>query len=1073
MGASVGVTRAALSTRQVAILLEQMLCASAPVHNIGGSCLLEGAVDTERFARAARTAVSASDALRIVLRREAGVISQEVLSRVDDGVFACLDAPDAAAMDDLLAAQLSEPFELFDTPLYRLRLIRGPDDRSYFAVFAHHVVCDGSSLSLVAERVLAAYDADGDARADPSSAHAPSYLDALQSERAYEASGAFERDGAFWAARFASPPPGPFQSKRPDQIHAAAADALQIDLEPATYAQLTSIAADLGGTSFHAILAALHCFLRRWTGAPDVALGVSLMNRKTAALKQTVGLLASAVPVRLVTEGSASFQDVLRSTIEEVRQVYRHHRYPFGRIARDAAKPSAESFAQVNVSFLRNFQRAEAGGARVQLSDQLLNPYEFGPLKIYVIEMTGPGAPLRLRFLFNRAWFDPGEGQDISARFVSFIRSLVREPDQAIANISLLDPVERRRVLIDWNDTGAGSTDDRCFHEIVTEQARRAPDAVAVVCGEQTLSYRALDARAEKIASRMRALGVGAETIVGLCLERSVDTVAALLGVMKAGGAYLPLDPHYPRERLAFMLEDSAASVVVTTSVLAPQMPVHTARLLLLDVADDRTSERPSRTDDGGPGSLAYVIYTSGSTGRPKGAMLTHGGLVNLAHGIACGFGLGPEDRVLQFSSLSFDASVIEIALALSVGAQIHLAERAALFPGRDLAETMIDRGITLAVLPPSSLRHLGGFSFPALRTVLVAGEPCPPELAAEWRRRCTLINGYGPTETTVCATYGVVVSDAPSVPIGRPAPNVRTYVLDGDLDPAPVGVPGELYVAGEGVGRGYLNRPGLTAELFVANPFGPAGSRMYRTGDRVRHLPNGELEFVGRVDQQVKVRGHRVELGEVEAALLTHPNVRQAAVTTYDEGGEIRLAAYVAAAGRRPDPADIRSHLRGALPDYMAPSVFVILDELPLSPNGKIDRKALPAPEVGRDARQALIAPESPLEETLAAIWREVLKLDAVGVRDNFFELGGTSLMLAQVQALLAQRTGVAAPLVDFLTYPTISSLAQSIRGETALTAHPGRGPTHERARTGAIQERGALRKAARLGAALKELAR
>jgi amino acid adenylation domain-containing protein len=1067
MTASDDGARVELSTRQGSILLEQMLCGGAPVHNIGGYCVLQGGLDTERFARAVQAAASATDALRIVLRRDAGGIWQEVLSSVPDGVFACLDAPDDAGMEQVLAAQLAEPFQLFDAPLYRIRLIRGPEGRAYFAVIAHHVVSDGPSLPLVGERVLDAYGVDGEEGAS-GPVTAPSFLDALNAEREYEASSAFERDGAFWASRFASPPPALFRIKRPDQAHAAIADALEIDLDARTFAQLKAVAADLGGTPFHAVVAALHCFLRRLMGESDIVLGVSLLNRKTAALKKTVGLLASAAPVRLSTEGSASFRDVIRSTMEEVRQVYRHHRYPLARVGRDAAGASADTFAQVKVSFLqRRLYRDEAGEARIPLADQLLSPFEFGPLKVYVVEILGPDAPFRMRFLFNRAWFDPGEGADISERFVRFLRHLIREPDQAIGDIALLDEQERRRILIEWNDTGPRLTDQRGFHELVAEQGRRTPDAVAVVCGRQTLTYGALNDRADEIARRLHGLGVEAEMIVGLCVERSTDTVAALLGILKAGAAYLPLDPDYPKERLAFMLEDSAASLVVTTSALAPRLPTPTARLLLLeDVAEDGGLQRSLPATGGGPDALAYVIYTSGSTGRPKGAMLTHGGLVKLARGVAREFGLGADDRVLQFASLSFDASVIEIALALSVGAQIHLADRAALFPGRDLAQTLVDRGITLAVLPPSSLRHLGAFSFPALRTVLVAGEPCPPELAAEWRQRCTFINGYGPTETTVCATFAAVRSDAPSVPIGRPVPDTQVYVLDGDLEPVPMGFPGELYVAGGGVGRGYLNRPGLTAERFIADPFGPAGSRMYRTGDRARHRRDGDLEFLGRVDQQVKVRGHRIELGEVESALLAHREVRQAAVTTFDDGGDVRLAAYVAGAGRRPDAASLRDHLRRTLPDYMAPSVFVVLDELPLSPNGKVDRKMLPAPEAGRDPRQAMTAPETSLEETLVAIWRQVLKVEAVGVRDNFFELGGTSLMLAQVQALVAERTGRAVPLVDFLTYPTISSLTQSIKGETAAPGGASRESAHQRASAGGIQQRGALRKAARRGA-------
>jgi amino acid adenylation domain-containing protein len=630
------------------------------------------------------------------------------------------------------------------------------------------------------------------------------------------------------------------------------------------------------------------------------------------------------------------------------------------------------------------------------------------------------------------------------------LEQMVAEPEQRIGDVSLLKGAEREQVLVEWNRTEA-EYPQRCAHELFEEQAKKRPEAVAVEYEDQSWSYRELNERANQLARHLGEMGVGPEVLVGLCVERSLEMVVGILGILKAGGAYVPLDPEYPVERLAFMLEDSGIAVLLSQSHLLNGLPAGWVQILCLDsqweqIAEQNTGNLEISLE---AGNAAYVIYTSGSSGWPKGVLNTHGGLSNLAAQQRRLFGVSPESGVMQFASLSFDAATSEWAMALTSGARLVLVKREKLLDPEELVRVMEQREIEVVTLPPSVLGMLPEVELRKLNTLVVAGEACWAELVSKWGEGRRMLNAYGPSEATVCATVSEPLGKTRKPDIGKPIGNAVVYVLDENLQAVPVGVGGELYIGGQGVARGYRNRPGLTAEKFVPHAFGKVGGeRMYRTGDRARWRSDGTLEFLGRLDDQVKVRGYRIELGEIEAALLECAGVEQVLVIVRGEGAKRQLVAYVvvrSAAGKdkaegalRTGSAELSEQLRRRLPEYMVPSAFVLLKALPLTPNGKVDRKALPEPEhYGRDGEDAG-TPRSAEEEILCGIFAAVLKQEHVGIEQNFFELGGHSLLAMQVIVRIRSAFDVELPLRALFEAPTVGELAERVQGTERVTAPP-----------------------------------
>ncbi|MDH3438906.1 MAG: amino acid adenylation domain-containing protein, partial [Betaproteobacteria bacterium] len=640
---------------------------------------------------------------------------------------------------------------------------------------------------------------------------------------------------------------------------------------------------------------------------------------------------------------------------------------------------------------------------------------------------------LRVDFVYSTDLFDAATIRRMLVHYERLLEGVVADPECRLSHLPLLSDAERNQLLVEWNDT-ANAFPRKCVHELFEEQVACTPEATAVEYEGRKLSYRELNTRANQLAHHLIALGVGPEVLVGVCLERSLELIVALLGILKAGGAYMPLEPSYPRERLSFMLEDARPAFLVTTSAKLDVLPLDLPEIVTLDAGaaafgyENASAPKTSVSLD----NLAYVIYTSGSTGRPRGVQLGHHGLCNMAVCHAREFQIHAGSRVLQFASFSFDASVLEIFTALTVGATLCLAPRDHLLPGRELVDTLQHQKITTVLLPPSALAVMPDTDLPHLETLIAGGERCTADLVRRWAPGRRFFNAYGPTECTVTATtWRCSEMDRSDPPIGRPRANARAYILDSALNLVPPGVEGELYIGGDGLARGYLNRPEPTAERFVRDPFSTVpGARMYRSGDLARYCPDGSIEFLGRLDDQVKIRGFRIEPGEVEAVLCEHPAVRQAVVQVReDASGDKRLVAYVVPAD--PSLTDIeplRALLRERLPDYMRPVPYVLLEHLPLTANGKVDRKALPAPDARAYTTGVYEAPVGEIEATLAQIWAEVLRLERVGRNDNFFNLGGHSLLATKVVSRARDRFDLHLPLRLMFEEPTVKGLADCI---------------------------------------------
>jgi amino acid adenylation domain-containing protein len=797
-----------------------------------------------------------------------------------------------------------------------------------------------------------------------------------------------------------------------------------------------------GGSAFllYATLAAgVKACLYRYGGGESVAIGSPARRRTDGAFQK-----ANALSIVDSLSAQMSFRQLLHSVRATLLEAYAHQDYAYSRVLRDLSLDEIEGRCPL-------FAVALSLG---DIHDRLPEVKNDLTLNLRTEGEAIKGSALYLPHALTRETVER-----FCKHFAQVLRHALKQPDMPLAGLSLLDEAECRQLLDEFSRTQPDHALQPTAIELFEQQAATHPTAIALGFGDEVLTYAELNARANRLAHYLRQAGVGAETFVGLYLRRGWESVVGLLAVWKAGGASLPLDPDYPRERIAFMLGDARVPVLLTLGDLAETLPPVDARVIKLDtdhaLFSRESEENPRLVPEAD--TPAYVIYTSGSTGRPKGVVVTHAGFSNLLLAQRRVYEVGAGERVLQFASLSFDASVAEVGLALCTGASLWLASREELMPGVGLIGLLKRNAITNVTLPPSALSVMPEADLPELRTLIVAGEACPAEAVEQWGKNRRFVNAYGPTEATVWATFKECRPAQEGQPtIGRPVVNTEVYILDRQWQPVPVGVAGELYLGGAGLARGYLNRPELTAERFIPHPFTTAaGARLYRTGDVARYRADGEIEFVGRADEQVKVRGFRIELGEVEAALREAAGVRACVVVAReDTPGDKRLVAYVTSGdGRSVETSALRAELRGRVPEYMVPSAFVVLDELPLTPNGKIDRRALPAPDAARpELDEAHVAAGNPVEEVLAGIWADVLGLERIGIHDNFLELGGHSLLATRVFSRVREAFQVEVPIKTLFEAPTVAGLARII--SAAMGAASG---LHERA-IGRTSHEGAL---------------
>jgi amino acid adenylation domain-containing protein len=1034
---------APLSDAQQALLLEQTLAPCVPLVNIGAYFRVEGKLHSELLREAVAAVSQNCDAVCTVLCARDGGVVQEVRPGVKAS-YAEAECADHTAALEWGTALCRAPYTLFDASLYRIHLARLPNGPDYFFVSNHHLLSDGWSLGLMARRVLDAYRALHSGRS--ASCSCPQFWDYLREADLYRNSAAFERDAQFWQSRREPPQPRLFRAKRVlSEAVGAPAEIVSTRLSRETCRSLGEQVS--GATPFQILVAAIYAFFARHFGQDDLAIGISLLNRSSEARKHTLGHLVSIAMTRIRGGWERSFADIVTEVASELRQVYRHHRYPPTEIVRQSGgKDRREPLFNITLTYLQymRYDGAFLGDPALESirleypPTRILNGHESAPVHVSICDLN-PQADVQIDFTFNGAWWDREYARTVGEQCSAFIEALAKHAGRSSLKHEALSgwhTASRERAR-----TPARNVETRLVAELVSARAVQTPKAMAIDCAGEVLTYAELDRRSDVLASALVDNGVGPEQVVALYVEPSPEWAVGVLGIWKAGAIYMPLDPGGPQDRTAWLLADAHVKAVVTEGRFLARLPQEPTLRLQMDELPAQShgrATRPMLSMQNG----AYLIYTSGSSGTPKGVIVTHGGLSNLAHALARHY--RADDRVLQFARITFDASIWEI-LALTAGACLCLPRNRS--PLEGLAELLTSARITVATLPPAALWVLDGRRrYPDLRVLISAGEACPPELAKSWSAQCQFVNAYGPTEIAVCASEYIcneAMSDS-SVPIGQALPNVRLYVLDEWLEPVPAGIAGELFVGGCGVARGYLERAGLTAQRFLADPFGEPGARLYRTGDRVRRRPDGNLEYIGRTDLQLKIRGYRIEPGEIEATLLRHPLVRQAVIVSEEErSGDARLIGFVVLTpGSTLSMQELRNDLARGLPDYMLPARLVTLEQMPLTPHGKIDRASLRAPEVSDPLPQPYATAPSATEETLLGIWAEVLGSGRVGLHENFFDAGGTSVSLARVHALISEKFGRALALVDLLAHPTISSLAQHLQQLEVTVAPSNAGP-------------------------------
>jgi amino acid adenylation domain-containing protein len=1046
---------APLSPGQERLWFLERLAPGTAAYHVPAALRLRGELDAAALDRALAEVVARHEILRTRFVERDGAPVQVVdaapaapLITVDDLRSLAPDEREAA-LEERLAAEALRTFDLAAEHPLRARLWRLGEAEHALHMVTHHIATDGWSLGIMQRELWTAYHAISRGER-PAWAPLPmQYADHASAQRELLSGERLEREMAFWRAHLDGAPPTlelPIDRPRPAAL-TFRGSSVERDVGAATLDALRALGREERSTLYITLLAVWHLLLARLAGVDDVVVGSPVAGRTSTQVEPLIGFFVNTIAVRADLTGDPSFRGLLRRVREAAVGALRHQDFPFDRVVEMLAPGRSSG---VNPVFQTIFALEPASGAAARLPGLAMEPLRPNveaparfDLSLFAFELADR---LSLGLSYSTDLFDAATAERMVAQYARLLEQIVARPDLRISELELLSAEEHALVVADWNRTTTAYPRERCVHELFSEQAALTPGARALDGETGALSYAELDARSNRLAHLLRARGVGADTRVGVLLERGPELVVALLAILKAGGAYVPLDPEYPPERLAFMLRDSGAALVMSASALPKLLEDSPCPVLRLDAeALDGQPDTPPESN-AGPESLAYIVYTSGSTGTPKGVMVPHRAIVRLVRG-ATYARFGPAETHLLLAPVTFDAATFEIWGALLNGARLAIAPPGPLSPAE--LGTLLERFEVRTLWLTAGLFHQVVDAAPEalrpLRQLLAGGEALSPahcRRVLEAHPDLRLINGYGPTENTTfscCHTIDAGVGE--SVPIGRPIQNSRAYVLDVALRPVPIGVWGELYVGGDGVARGYLGRAALTAERFIPDAFSQQPSaRLYRTGDRVRWSVDGVLEFGGRFDQQLKVRGHRIEPGEIEAALLAHPDVAEAAVVALGEADDKRLVAYVVARAAGLDVDALREHVGERLPAYMVPAAFVVLDQLPLTRNGKLDRRALPAPEF--HAANAYTAPRTPVEETLAAIWAEVLGVERVGVEDDFFQLGGHSLLATRVVSRAQAALGVELPLRLLFEHPTVAALSAQLdalrREGQQLRLHP-----------------------------------
>lgn len=1046
-----------LSSGQKGLWFLQKMKPDSYAYNVPCAYRVHGILDADAFKRAFQALMNRRPVLGTILKTNEDGEPLQSVSYKKPLFFEeeSISHMEESEIEPFLRALAHEPFDLEKGPLIRVYLFSRSNREHILFVNMHHIIFDGSSSIVFIDELMKLFKEERTGEKAVLPEIGSSYADYVKWQEDMLESDEGKEHKEYWLDKLSGDPPVlnlPADTRKDSESRSRGCRIYGTEITAELSGKLKKLAENNRVYLFTVLLSAYKVLLHRYTEQDDIITGIPTAGRTRTEFEDLIGYFINTLPIRTHLSGDISFEHLLQNVHKSSMGALEHQDYPFPEIVKEMrgrgrSEKSDNPLFQTSFvlqnwvkGFDNNFFEKRENDAVFKLEPMLnIQQEEDFNLALEVIDVER----FLLFFKYDSGLYNRDTVVRMSNHFKGLLEGITNNPAQKISRLPLLSESERRKTLVTWNDTKADYPKDKCIHHLFEEQAKRTPDAVALVCQDKQSTYKELNESANRLGRYLQKLGVGPETLVGICMERSINIIVGLIGILKAGGAYVPLDPEYPEDRLAYMLEDAKVPVLLTERALLDSLPAHDSKVVCLD-SERRTIGEEKKTNVSGDvtfDNLAYVIYTSGSTGKPKGVMIRHRGLPNLSRAQIRLFGVEQTSRVLQFASLSFDASISEIAMALCSGAALCLASREDLSPGENLKETLNRHAVTHVTLPPTALTLMSSEDMTELTTIIVAGEPCPSELAAAWSKNRTFINAYGPTESTVCASGMRYDGEEGALNIGKPIDNTQLFILDRLLQPVPIGVPGELHIGGAGLARGYLNRPDLTKEKFIPNPFSKEqGSRIYKTGDLCRYLPDGNIEFLGRMDHQVKIRGFRIELGEIEAALREHTQVKEAVVIAReDQPGNKQLTAYLAPEEKEktPEQSELRGFLKAKLPDYMIPSPFVTLEALPLTPNGKIDRKALPAPDRDLMREHAFAAPGNEMEEIISSIWKEVLNLEKVSVHDDFFVMGGHSLLAIVVVSRIQKKFSVRIPIKSIFDFPTISEFGEYM-DQTISSAEP-----------------------------------
>jgi len=944
-----------------------------------------------------------------------------------------LDQPTQSIMvQTLINNHVQEPFNLKTGPLFKAKLLQLKDDQFILLLNMHHISSDGWSIGIFIRELCHAYLTFSQGQKPTLEPLPIQYSDFATWQRNWLQGEVLETQINYWKKQLKDAPPRlelPTDYPRPP-IQSYKGSHYSHTLTPELTEQLKTLSQQEGVSLYMLLLAVFNLLLSRYSRQDDLCIGSPIANRPHPQTEGLIGFFANTLVLRNQIKSEQSFQQFLHQTRQTCLDAYQHQDIPFEFLVEQLKPVRSLSYNPIfQVMFAVENNDSEAlnlPGLKIEWID---SSYPFAKFDLSLLALESDGQ-LNCNWEYATDLFETITIQRMAEHWEVLLQQIVTNPQQTISTLSWLTKADQKQLEL-WNQTNTNYPQDKTLVDLFEEQVNKTPDNIALVFEEQSLTYQELSQKANQLAHFLHQnYQIKPDTLIGICIERSLDMATALLAVLKAGAAYVPIDSNYPEERIKYILENSKISLLLTQSFINDKLSgffsEFSGQLINLDRLNFESFPCHNLALQSKPNDLAYVIYTSGSTGQPKGVMVEHKGLCNLALVEIETFDVHPSSRVLQFASFSFDAFIWEVLMAWGGGATLYLGNKDNLMPGLPLVERLRDDAITHITLPPSALAVLPWENLPSLQTIIVAGEACSPELVKKWSQGRNFFNGYGPTEGSVCATIAKYTSFEEKITIGRPIPNVQVYILDSHLQPVSIGVPGELHIGGAGLARGYLDRPDLTAEKFIeVNLLGKI-ERIYKTGDLAKWQNDGNIEFLGRIDHQIKLRGFRIELGEIEAVLLKHPAIKEVIVNLHKTENNQQLVAYVTGELIDDLSQQLKQHLKTHLPDYMIPSQIIRLDEFPLTPNGKIDRQALPHPN--HESQSLYEAPRNNIEQQLTEIWSLIVECEKISIHDNFFDLGGHSILAIKLLNEIQKNFNQELSLTSLFQNPTIAQLAQQL---------------------------------------------